>query len=87
MATDKTFSEQTAWLIDQEIEKIVKQGEARAEKLVAGHRDALDKLATALLEEEVLDRERVDGILRQAGVVPIESATGGRETGKEGEEA
>ena len=71
LATEKTFSEQTAWVIDQEIEKIVKEGEARANDLITRHRKPLDHLAEALLEEEVLGRERVDAILRQAGVEPI----------------
>ncbi len=70
LATEKTFSEQTAWLIDKEIEKIVKEGESRAQAVVAGHLEVLDRLAAALLEEEVLDGNRVDKILRQAGVEP-----------------
>ena len=75
LATEKTFSEQTAWVIDQEIEKIVKEGEARANELIASNRKALDQLAAALLEEEVLGRERVDAILRQAGVAPVGPAS------------
>jgi cell division protease FtsH len=86
LAVDKTFSEQTAWLIDQEIEKIVKQEEARANALVAGHRPALEALAAALLEEEVLDRERVDRILTRAGVEPASTSQSGQVTREGGEE-
>ncbi len=68
LATSKTFSEQMTWIIDQEIEKIVKDAEQQADRLIADHREALDKLAAALLEEEVLDRERVDDLLRDAGI-------------------
>ncbi|BCA80138.1 ATP-dependent zinc metalloprotease FtsH [Desulfuromonas sp. AOP6] len=64
LATEKTFSEQMAWLIDQEIEKIIKQGEKAADDIMEGHRPALDRLAAALLEEEVLERERVDDIMK-----------------------
>ncbi|WP_429884884.1 ATP-dependent zinc metalloprotease FtsH [Geoalkalibacter halelectricus] len=62
LATDKTFSEQMAWLIDQEIENILKAGEAAAERIVEEKRALLDKLAEALVEEETLDRERVHEI-------------------------
>lgn len=68
LATSKVFSEQMTWIIDQEIERIVKEGEQQADRLIADHRGALDLLAAALLEEEVLDRERVDELLRAAGI-------------------
>jgi len=68
LAVDKTFSEQTAWLIDQEIEAIIKTGEEQAEQVIDRHVDALEALAEALLEEVVLERDRVDAILRDAGV-------------------
>jgi cell division protease FtsH len=67
LATDKSFSEQTAWIIDQEIEKIVRQGETAAEKVISGHPEALENLAKALLESEVLDGEKVDEILKASG--------------------
>jgi cell division protease FtsH len=68
LATEKTFSEQMAWLIDQEIEKIVKKGEEMADQLVTENCQALQNLAAALLEEEVLERYRVDEILEKSGV-------------------
>jgi cell division protease FtsH len=67
LATDKTFSEQMAWIIDQEIEKIVKEGARRAEKVISENLNLLEKLAEALLEEEVLDNKRVEQILASAG--------------------
>jgi cell division protease FtsH len=67
LATDKSFSEQTAWIIDQEIEKIIRQGEAAADKIISEHPKALEGLAKALLDSEVLEREQVDEILRAAG--------------------
>lgn len=63
LATEKTFSEQMAWLIDQEIENILKQGEAAAEHLVKEKAELLKRLADALMEEESLDGERVNEIL------------------------
>lgn len=73
LATSKTFSEQMTWIIDQEIEKIVKGAEERADRLVADHQEALNNLAEALLEEEVLEGASVDAILISAGIsLPVE---------------
>ncbi len=76
LASSKTFSEQMTWIVDQEIEKIIKQSEAQADAIVAANRDALDALIEALLAEETLDRQRVDAILSAAGVtLPQSEAT------------
>jgi cell division protease FtsH len=66
LAQEKTFSEQMAWLIDQEIAEIIKSAEKKTEELISSHRVKLDALAEALLEEETLDGKRIDAIL--AGV-------------------
>jgi cell division protease FtsH len=63
LAEEKTFSEEMAWLIDQEIGAIIKEAEGKSAELVASNRARLDALAAALLEEETLDGKRVDEIL------------------------
>lgn len=63
LAEEKSFSEQMAWVIDQEIAAIIKEAEVKAEGLVVASRSKLDALAKALLEEETLDGKRVDEIL------------------------
>ncbi len=68
LASDNSFSEHMAWIIDQEIEKIIKAGDQQANDIIANHLPALRKLAEALLEEEVLDHKRVNEVLRDAGV-------------------
>ena len=55
LATDKNFSDKTAWIIDQEIGKLVEQAEACAASIVANNRDILDALANLLLKEESID--------------------------------
>jgi cell division protease FtsH len=67
LAEEKSFSDEMAWLIDQEITGIVKEAEIRAEGLVVAHRAKLDALAAALVEEETLTGARVDEILAQNG--------------------
>ncbi|HEY6837691.1 MAG TPA: ATP-dependent zinc metalloprotease FtsH, partial [Geobacteraceae bacterium] len=66
LAEEKTFSEEMAWLIDQEIAAIIKGAEGTAERIVAENRHKLDALARALLDEETLDGKRVDEVLAEA---------------------
>ncbi len=62
----RTFSEGTARLIDEEVQRILTEAEQRASDLVKGHRDQLERIAEALLLHEELDREEVEKIM--AGV-------------------
>ncbi len=68
LAMDKSFSEQMAWIIDQEIERIVKEGEDAAETIIRENPIPLKNLAETLLEEEVLEKKRVDEILVDSGL-------------------
>lgn len=63
LAEEKTFSEQMAWLIDQEIAAVIKEAEAKAEEIVTGNRDKLDVLVDALIDEETLDGKRINQLL------------------------
>ena len=81
LGTEKSFSERMAWLIDQEIEKFVRDAEKTATDIVAQNRAPLERLAEALLEEEVLERNRVEEILRRAGVA-VPAAEQAPEEGK-----
>lgn len=66
LAEEKTFSEEMAWLIDQEIAALIRGAEGKALELVGANRGKLDALAAALLEEETLNGDRVDEILASA---------------------
>ena len=63
LAQEKTFSEEMAWLIDQEIAELIKTAENKAEELLTSNRTRLDALANALLEEETLDGKRIKEVL------------------------
>lgn len=63
LAQDKTFSEEMAWVIDQEIAAIIRAAEKKADDILSANRKSLDALAMALLDEETLDRARIDSIL------------------------
>lgn len=58
----KNYSDQTALIIDQEVKKIMDACYEQAKLELNVHRDALKKLATALLEKEVLSGEQVKEI-------------------------
>lgn len=62
----RTFSEGTARLIDEEVQRILTDAEHRASELVRAHREQLDQIAEALLIHEELDRDEVEKIM--AGV-------------------
>jgi cell division protease FtsH len=64
LAEDKGLSDEMSWMIDQEINAIIRQGEERADRLLIANRHRLDALATALQEEETLVGSRVEEILR-----------------------
>ncbi|MEW5801226.1 MAG: ATP-dependent zinc metalloprotease FtsH [bacterium] len=63
LTEQKDFSETTARLIDEEIQKIIQEMEKKAEKILQSKRDKLDALAQALLEHESLSKEEVNQIL------------------------
>ena len=63
LAQEKTFSEQMAWLIDQEIKAMISNAETRSMEIVTANRNKLDALAEALLLEETLDGPRIDEVL------------------------
>lgn len=65
LAQEKDFSEHTARIIDEEVQRIVEEMEGKAEDLLEGNRDKLDSLARALLENETLENEDVDRILEK----------------------
>jgi cell division protease FtsH len=60
---ERNYSEQTAVMIDEEVRKLIDSSYDRAKKTLMAHRDQLDRLATTLLEKEVLDAEEVNAIV------------------------
>ncbi|MGA7827256.1 MAG: ATP-dependent zinc metalloprotease FtsH [Geobacteraceae bacterium] len=66
LAQEKSFSEEMAWLIDQEITVIIKDAEERAMDTISSNRNQLEALAMALLEEETLDSSRIESVLATA---------------------
>lgn len=60
---DKSFSDETAQLIDEEVRALIDRTYGETRQLLEDHRDQLDRLAQALLKYETLNRDEVDRIM------------------------
>jgi len=72
----RNFSESTAIAIDQEVKGIVTACMQRAEKIIDDNLDTLHRLATALLDREILDGEEIDKIIRGEELPAIRKGDG-----------
>jgi cell division protease FtsH len=61
-AFNKPYSETTAKTIDEELSSLVENAYLRAKQILTENRDKLEKLATRLLEKEVIFREDLEEI-------------------------
>jgi cell division protease FtsH len=67
----RQFSEETAHIIDQEMQRFVNEASLRATDLLTAHRDKLEQIAQALLEREELDRDEITAILGERAELPL----------------
>lgn len=72
---EKPFSEETARLIDAEVQRIINESYEQAKTLLRKHRKQLDALVAALLERETLDEKE---ILEVTGLPPAPALESGR---------
>ncbi|MDI6839275.1 MAG: ATP-dependent zinc metalloprotease FtsH [bacterium] len=63
IAQRRDYSEETARLIDKEINKLVRGAEERAKCIIKDHIEELHKIINSLLEKEVLTGSEIDDIL------------------------
>jgi len=68
LSLPKRYSEEMAWLMDQEIHKLMVEAESRAEEILKENRKTLDALAKALIKEEVLERDDIERIIKESKV-------------------
>ena len=59
----KNFSDQTAKLIDQEVKALVMGGYNKAHEILVESRDALERLAQALLDRETLNADEIEALI------------------------
>ena len=62
----RDYSDETAHLIDQEVQRILTKQEARCREVLTDHRHALDLVARSLLEHETISGEEVNRLVAAA---------------------
>ncbi|MBS0261903.1 MAG: ATP-dependent zinc metalloprotease FtsH [Planctomycetes bacterium] len=70
----RQFSEETAHVIDQEVQRFVHNASQRATEILSTHRDELDRISQALLKYEEIDREQLTEILGERAETETASA-------------
>ncbi|MGH9224558.1 MAG: ATP-dependent zinc metalloprotease FtsH [Acidimicrobiales bacterium] len=62
----RDYSDETARVIDEEVERILREQEDRAREVLSEHRGGLDLVARNLLEKETIDGAEVGALVDQA---------------------
>ncbi len=62
----RVYSEVTAERVDAEVERLLEQAHQQARTVLSEHRAELERLAQALLQEEVLERDQILAIIGDA---------------------
>ena len=70
LVSGRDYSDDTARIIDEEVERILRTQEGRARQALVEHRGALDRIAAALLDKETITGEQVAQLIPE----PEESA-------------
>src|SRR6266852_4508819 len=68
------YSEQTQWLLDQEVSALLTSAETRARDLLTRHIEALNLLTSALLEQETITGDQVRALLDATSPAPVPAA-------------
>ncbi len=66
LSLPKRYSEEMAWLMDQEIQKMIIDAESRATEILTVKKHTLDVLAEALIKEETLEKADVEQIIQDS---------------------
>ncbi|MGZ7030145.1 MAG: ATP-dependent zinc metalloprotease FtsH, partial [Terriglobales bacterium] len=71
IAQHRDYSEDTAIKIDQEVRRFVDSGYKSAVEILSSHREALTRIALALLEREVLDANEIKLVIEGKALPPV----------------
>jgi cell division protease FtsH len=69
MSTAREYSDDTARIIDEEVERILREQEDRCRDTLRRHRAGLDLVARSLLEHETIDGAEVRRLINQAAAM------------------
>jgi cell division protease FtsH len=62
----QSYSEQTAALIDEEVQQLIAERYQYAQQLLSQHLEKLERVAHALLERESLDEQQLQRLVKDA---------------------
>ncbi|MDA8209806.1 MAG: cell division protein FtsH, partial [Actinomycetota bacterium] len=74
----RDYSEQTQHIIDEEVERILREQEERAMQLLAQHKHGLELVAKALLEKETVDGNEVGRLVDEGHGGPVHPEGSGK---------
>jgi len=64
ISEDRNYSDEIAFQIDKEVEKIIQNAYNKAKEILTKNRRKLKKIATTLLQKETLEGEELDSLMR-----------------------
>ena len=85
IAQHRDYSEETALKIDEQVHKLVDYGYTTARAIIEKHGEALQAIAEALLEREILDGAEVRQLIDGHTLPPMPATTGTRPSGPSGQ--
>ncbi len=71
LVSGRDYSDETARVIDEEVERILRTQENRARQALLEHRSALDRIASALLDKETISGDEVAQLIPEP-ILPSE---------------
>ncbi len=78
----RDYSDETSRVVDEEVERILREQEDRATSLLTKHRAGLEGVARALLELETVDGAAVERLVDEANGSPVKSLNGRAKNGR-----
>ena len=70
LGAEKNYSEEMAKEVDEEVKRFMSEAAARAEKILRSNREALDAVASRLVEKETIERAEFEKIISSFGIEP-----------------
>jgi cell division protease FtsH len=80
----RNYSEEVAGIIDEEVAELIDEAARRAGKVISDNRDKVNKIAAALVKDEVIDRDEFTDLIGPRPHVPKKNDP--REPGTESQE-
>ena len=77
LGRDRDYSEETAAIIDAEVQDLLSKSYERAKNMLLENRDALNRVSEALLERESIEGKELDMLMRGETLPPVFEKPGG----------